>query len=58
MLWDFTVNPSAVAVRAADLMALRLDSAERDCSYSVKGGTERRLFPQTRLSLLGREAIM
>lgn len=52
VLWDFAVNPSAV--RAADLMALRLDSAERDCSLSFKGGTEKRLFPQTRLTLLGR----
>lgn len=32
VLWDFTVNPSAL--RAADLMGLCLDSAERDCSFS------------------------
>lgn len=32
VLWDFTVNPSAL--RAADLMGLCLDSAERDRSFS------------------------
>lgn len=32
VLWDFAVNLSAL--RAADLMGLCLDPAERDCSFS------------------------
>lgn len=44
VLRDFAVNPSAV--RAADLMALRLDSAERDCSFSFKEEQRRDCFPR------------